>query len=169
MRTKLLKWSSFNTKGLIFLIKQEESLSALPVMFDDVKGYSMSPMHMRPRWVQCRNVWLNLNPGCLRLSGMLQLTTWQKRRSARELASLAQSTLALHPSLHLVQRSPGPLPAAPRTTCTDASNMSFKRSWACGDPNLKKSVIVRSDLKSRCFFPEPQKGGNSNTGNLATR
>ena len=30
---------------------QVESLSALPVMFEDIKGYSMSPMHIRMRLV----------------------------------------------------------------------------------------------------------------------
>ena len=33
----------------IFILYQEASLSAPPVMFSDIKGYSCSPTHMRPR------------------------------------------------------------------------------------------------------------------------
>ena len=35
-----------------FKIYQEQSLLAEPVMFEDIKGWSMSPMHMRMRLVE---------------------------------------------------------------------------------------------------------------------
>ena len=42
-----------------------------------------------------------------------------------------------------------------------------------GDNNTNILSIIQRKTKvnfyCRCFFPEPQKGGNSNTGNVATR
>ena len=114
--------------------KQPESLSAPPVMFQDVKGYSNSPMHMRVRvkealWNASIDKAVSKEP-CTRVG--LPCTT--------------------HPDL--VARTKGT-----RAAACDAKEILKRR--------YQKQFLDRIGV--RCFFPEPQRGGNSNTGNVATR
>ena len=103
-------------------------------MFEDVKGYSNSPMHMRPRVMEA--IWnasidkMLMDEPCTR--GGLPCTS--------------------HP--HLVAKTRGT-----RATACQAKEIIKRR--------YQKQFQERIGV--RCFFPEPQRGGNSNTGNVATR
>ena len=118
----------------ICILYQEASLSAPPVMFSDIKGYSCSPMHMRPRCFEA---------------------TWNA--SIDKLVSQeACSREGLHCTLHpdLVAKTKGI-----RAAACDAKDVLKRRFQA----QFQERIGVR------CFFPEPIHGGNSNTGNVATR
>ena len=103
-------------------------------MFPDIKGYSCSPMHMRPRSFEA--VW---------------------HASIDKLVSQEACTReGLHCTLHpdLVAKTKGTRGAA-----CDAKDVLKRRFQA----QFQERIGVR------CFFPEPVHGGNSNTGNVATR
>ena len=117
---------------------QEQSLSADPVLFPDIKNYSLSPLHMRMRvfeatWNAAIDLHVSLEP-CTRLG----------------------QPCTLHPYLYAAQKVPGV--KSPRACACDAKENIKKR--------FQREFQERLGL--RCFYPEP-KGGNSNTGNLATR
>ena len=103
-------------------------------MFEDVKGYSCSPMHMRPRVMEA--LW---NASIDKAVGQEPCTR----------VGLPCTT---HP--HLVAKAKGT-----RAAACDAKEVVKRR--------YQKQFLERIGV--RCFFPEPQRGGNSNTGNVATR
>ena len=86
-------------------------------MFDDVKGYSMSLMHMKPQWVKCTNVWLNLIAPCLKLSGIDNLA------KEEECTRIGQPC-TIHPGL-----APSPAPGAkvPRASACSAKDNVHRR------------------------------------------
>ena len=103
-------------------------------MFDDIKQYSCSPMHMRMRVFEA--IW---NASIDKMVG-------------QEPCTRAGLPCTLHPTL---------------TAKTKGS-----RASACDAKEILKRKFqgnFQEKLGLRCFFPEPQKGGNSNTGNVATR
>ena len=63
----------------------------------------------------------------------------------------------LHPDLVVIQKTKGV--KAPRASACDAKEIMKKQ--------FQKDF--QEKLGIRCFFLEPQKGGNSNTGNVARR
>ena len=63
----------------------------------------------------------------------------------------------LHPTLVVIQKTRG---------------VKTPRASACDAKEIKKREFQKKFLEKlgvRAFFPEPQKGGNSNTGNVARR
>ena len=110
---------------------QLSSLLAQPVLFPDIKNYSLSPMHMRIRVMEA--VW----------NAAIELLVSQ------EPCTKVGQPCTLHP--------------APGTKAT--------RGVACeAKENIKRRLQrdFQDKIGLRIFFPEPS-GGNSNTGNIATR
>lgn len=118
---------------------QESSLAAAPVMFEDIKHYSCSPMHM----------WMRVFEATWNAAIDLQVNQVECTRPGQP--------CTLHPTLVVVQKAKG---------------VKAPRASACNAKEVKKKQFqmdFQSKLGVRCFFPEPQKGGNSNTGNVAKR
>ena len=111
-----------------------ESLDANPVMFEDIKGYGISTMHMKTRCFEA--VW-----NCA-----------VEEQVQNEVCSHQDQPCSLHPGLC-------PVSKGNRASMCDARAKVTKRF----------QEAFKSRLGLRCFFPEPQKGGNSNTGNLSSR
>ena len=103
-------------------------------MFEDIKQYSCSPLHLRMRVFEA---------------------TWNASIDnivSQEPCTRVGLPCTLHPSL--VVKTKGA-----RTGACDAKDV-VKRRY---------QMQFQERLGVRAFFPEPQKGGNSNTGNVATR
>ena len=117
---------------------QELSLSAEPVLFPDIKNYSLSPMHMKMRVFEA--VW----------NAAIDLLV------SKEPCTRQGKPCTLHPDLYAAHKAPGE--KSPRSCACDARE-NIKRRF---------QQQFKDTLGLRCFYPEPS-GGNSNTGNLATR
>ena len=116
------------------IFSQVESLFFPPVMFEDIKQYSCSPMHMRMRVFEA---------------------TWHAsidKLVSQEPCTRVGSPCTLHPTLTAKTKGT-------RATACDARDVVKRRFQA----------EFQGRLGLRCFFPEPQRGGNSNTGNVSTR
>ena len=117
---------------------QEQSLAAEPVLFEDIKTYSLSPMHMRMRVFEA--IW------------HASIDMMVKKEPCTKVGS----PCTLHPNLFVAHKVPGV--KSPRASACDAKE-NIKRHF---------QQQFQEKLGLRCFFPEPT-GGNSNTGNVATR
>ena len=114
-------------------------MTAEPVMFEDIKGYSCSPMHMWPRVFEA-----TFNAAV------------EKQVSQVDCTRVGQPC-TLHPNLVVIQKAKG---------------VKTPRASACDAKEIKKKQFQKDfqdKLGVRCFFPEPQQGGNSNTGNVSRR
>ena len=109
-----------------------ESLHAAPIMFDDIKSWGMSSMHMYPRCFEA--LWKSA----------------VEEQVAAEVCTRPAKACSLHPLLC----PPSKGNRASMCKARDVVNERFQRGF-------------KSRLGLRCFYPEPQKGGNSNTGNLS--
>ena len=109
-----------------------DSLYANPIMFEDIKGWGMSPMHMVTRCFEA--MWHS--------SIEEQVST--------EPCSHPAKPCSLHPHLCPPSKGNRAVMCKARESIKEKYQESFK-----------------AELGLRCFYPEPQKGGNSNTGNLA--
>ena len=115
---------------------QLSSLSAEPVLFSDIKNYSLSPMHIRVRSFEA--LW----------NAAIDLVV------VEEPCTHPTKPCTLHPGIY--QKAVGT--KSPRASACSAKEM-IKRRF---QKEFQEKIGVR------CFFPEPS-GGNSNTGNTATR
>ena len=114
----------------------ESSLSAQPILFHDIKTYSLSPMHMKVRIFEA--VW----------NAAIELVV------GHEPCTKPTKPCTLHPGVY--QGAPGS--KSPRPSACEAKEI-IKRRF---QKEFQEKIGVR------CFFPEPS-GGNSNTGNTASR
>ena len=121
-------------------------------MFQDIKQYSFSPMHMTMRYYKITNFsvysiasFLRVFEGTWKAAVDLQIPTTECSRPGKP--------CSLHPHL-----------APPK--------QKGVRAAAC---NAKEIVTrdfqekFKARLGIRAFYPEPIKGGNSNTGNVSRR
>ena len=111
-----------------------DSLNALPVMFEDIEGNGISPLHMKTRCLEA--VW-----NCA-----------VEEQVSVEVCTRQGKPCSLHPEL-----------------CPPTKG---NRAYICkarDTVNVRYQEGFKSHLGLRCFYPEPQKGSNSNTGNLASR
>ena len=109
-----------------------DSLCAAPVMFEDIKGWGLSSMHMYPRSFEC--LW----------------NSAVDEQVQREACTRPGKPCSLHPQLC----PPSKGNRATMCKARDSVKERFQEEF-------------KTELGLRCFFPEPQKGGNSNTGPLA--
>ena len=109
-----------------------DSLSATPIMFEDIKGWGLSSMHMYPRCLEC--LW----------------NSAVDKQVQSEPCTRTGKPCSLHP--HLCPPSKGN--KASMCKARDSVKERYQESF-------------KTELGLRCFYPEPQKGGNSNTGPLA--
>ena len=109
-----------------------DSLSASPIMFEDIKNWGLSSMHMYPRCFEC--LW----------------NSAVDEQVQREACTRDGKPCSLHP--HLCPPSKGN--RASMCKARDSVKENFQEKF-------------KKELGLRCFYPEPQKGGNSNTGPLA--
>ena len=109
-----------------------DSLYATPVMFEDIRGWGLSPMHMVPRCFEA--IWHSSI----------------EEQVSNEDCSHPTKPCSLHPALCPPSKGKRASMCKARETVKERYQERFK-----------------AELGLRCFFPEPQKGGNSNTGNLA--
>ena len=113
-----------------------DSLNAEPVMFNDIRSYGISSMHMKTRCFEA--VW----------------NSAVEKKVPGEVCSREGKPCSLHPDL--CPPSKGNRAMASMCKARDTVKGRFQEAF-------------KSLLGLRCFYPEPQKGGNSNTGNLASR
>ena len=111
-----------------------DSLNAEPVMFEDIKAYGISSMHMKTRCFEA--VWHSA----------------VEEKVPGEDCSRLGKPCSLHPAL-----------------CPPSKGNRASMCKARDTVKGRFQEAFKSRLGLRCFYPEPQKGGNSNTGNLASR
>ena len=107
---------------------QKSSLAAAPVMFEDIKEYSCSPMHM----------WMRVFEATWNAAVDSQVSQVECTRPGQP--------CTLHPTLVVIQKTRGI--EAPRASACDAKEIK-KREF-------QKKFLEK--LGVRAFFPEPQKG-----------